>query len=267
MRRAIISLLLFVTTACGTVFARPQSPAHPAPKPDADRLGMTCTQILKMPSAEWIAYFSDKSPAPDASAGLARAIAVYGKCFDARTDSLAAALAQSGKGPAKTARADFAGFEAAIKGFTAKALADAQPAAGRDRAAYAALYEKQFRYEFYEEYEAKTVKPARPAAPAAKPSASVGAPPPAADTSASLPRAATAEEQAHSNTDPVTMAKNRFGKLLELLPDDKMHELHRAFGDVIGPHNISEAMRLAVYRYAIFILGPPSAKPFAPPPF
>ncbi len=34
-----------------------------------------------------------------------------------------------------------------------------------------------------------------------------------------------------------------------------MHELHRAFGDVIGPHQISEATRLAVYRYAIFLLG------------
>ena len=43
-----------------------------------------------------------------------------------------------------------------------------------------------------------------------------------------------------------------------------MHELHRAFGEVIGPHHISEATRLAVYRYAIFILEPPSATPFSP---
>ena len=46
-----------------------------------------------------------------------------------------------------------------------------------------------------------------------------------------------------------------------------MHELHRAFGDVIGPYQISEATRLAVYRYAIFLLEPPSATPSYQPPF
>ena len=65
----------------------------------------------------------------------------------------------------------------------------------------------------------------------------------------------------------MTMAKNRFGKILESLPDEKMHELHRAFGEVIGAHPVSEQTRLAVYRYAISILEPPSATPFAPPPF
>ena len=65
----------------------------------------------------------------------------------------------------------------------------------------------------------------------------------------------------------MTMAKNRFGKILESLPDEKMHELHRAFGEVIGAHPVSEQTRLAVYRYAISSLEPPSATPFAPTPF
>ena len=65
----------------------------------------------------------------------------------------------------------------------------------------------------------------------------------------------------------MTMAKNHFGKLLDALPDDKMHELHQAFGEVVGPYSISAEIRLTVYRYAIFLLESPPAAPFAPPPF
>jgi hypothetical protein len=272
MRRAIISLLL-LATAPALAFAQAQAPSRSPQKPDTDRLGMTCAQILKMPSAEWIAYFSDKArvAAPDASTGIARAIAVYGRCYDTRTDSVASALAKRGKGPTKAAWADFAGFEAALKDFAAKALADAPPAADSQRATFANLYEKQFRYAFYEEFEAKTARPAKPAQPAAEPPATAAAPaaapPPGTTSPAAGAAATTAQERARSDADPVTIAKNRFGKLLEVLPDDKMHELHRAFGDVIGTHPISEAMRLAVYRYAIFLLESPSATPPSKPPF
>jgi hypothetical protein len=276
MRRAILSLLLLATVP-GLAFAQTLSPSRPPQKLDPDRLGMTCAQILKMPSAEWIASFDDKAhlATPDAPTGVARAIAVYAKCYDTRTDSVASVLAKSGKGPTKAAQADFAGFEAALKDFAVKALADTQSPADSQKAAFANLYEKQFRYEFYEEYEAKTMKAAKPAPPAAKPPASSAPPAKAhlpaaaspAASSAATAAAATAQERARSDADPVTIAKNRFGKLLEVLPDDKMHELHRAFGDVVGPHQISEATRLAVYRYAIFILEPPSAAPSSQPPF
>ena len=281
MRRATIFLLLFAAVPA-IALAQAPSPSRPQQKLDPDRLGMTCAQILRMTSAEWIMNFGEKAhvAAPDASASLARATAVYGKCYDARTDSLAATLSRSGKGPSKTARADFASFESALKDFTAKVFADAPPQPASQKEAYASLYEKQFRYEFYEEYEAKTAKTVKPAQAAVKPPAPAAsattsaAPPPAATGPATSNAAAsaaknvtTAQERARSDADPVTMAKNRFGKLLEVLPDDKMHELHRAFGDVIGPHQISEATRLAVYRYAIFLLGPPSATPPSEPPF
>jgi hypothetical protein len=270
MRRAILLPILLATLAA-SVFARPQSPSRPSQKPDPDRLGLTCAQILRMTSTEWIAYFHEKSPASDAAAELVRAIAVYGKCYDERTDRLAASLARTGKGPLMGARGDFRDFEAALKNFAAKASADAQPPADSRKLAYVNFYEKQFRYDFYQEYEAKTVKPAKPVAPTIKPPTPTAAAPQSAGTGpvapAAPPAAATAEERARSDADPVTMAKNRFGKLLQLLPDDEMHELHRAFGDVIGPYHISEATRLAVYRYAIFILEPPSATPFSPPPF
>ena len=285
MRRATISLLLLATIPT-IVAAQAPSPSRPRQKLDPDRLGMTCAQILKMPSAEWIADFNDKAhvATPDASATLSRATAAYGKCYDARTDSLAATLARSGKGPSKTARADFAGFETSLKDFgQPKRLRMLPCPPTTKKRAYVALYEKQFRYEFYEEYEAKTVKAVKPAQAAAKPPApaasatTTAAPPPAATspttskgaggaTESGAKGATTAQERARSDADPVTMAKNRFGKLLEVLPDDKMHELHRAFGDVIGPHQISEATRLAVYRYAIFLLGS-STTPSSEPPF
>jgi hypothetical protein len=267
MQRSI-PLVLFILALPG--LARAQSKPHP--RPDADRLGMTCAQILKMTSAEWILSFNDKThlATADNPAGVPRAIAVYGKCYDARTDSLAAALTRSGKGPNKAARADFAAFETALKDFAAKALADAAPPADEQKKAYAALYEKQFQYEFYQEHEAKTPNAVRPSPPATKSSAPLVATPPVHPDSpppAASGGGATAEERARSDADPVTMAKNHFGKLLDALPDDQMHGLHQAFGEVIGPYSPSEEIRLAVYRYAIFVLESPSAVPFSPPPF
>jgi len=259
MWRAIALVLLLVALPGAS---QTQSQAHA--KPDPDRLGMNCAQILQMTSSEWIAKVSATSAST--TDGQLRGIRVYGRCYDERTDRLAASLARTGKGPAKSARADFAGFEAELKDFAAKAIADAVPPADAVKSAYAALYEKQFRYIFYQEYEAKAAKPLHPAtkapAPAAAPPARTDAP-----SAAGPPRPATAEERARSDADPMTMAKNRFGKLLEPLPEEQMHELHQAFGEVIGSHPISEQTRLAVYRYAISILEPPSATPFAPPPF
>jgi hypothetical protein len=266
MRRLTVSLLLLAALPW-LVFAQSQPAPRPVEKPDPDRLGMTCAQILKMPSTDWTANYSKDTThhlAPDPSSRVARATAAYGKCYDARTDSLAAALARSGKGPTKAARADFAQFEEALKDFAAKALADQTPPADENKTAYAALYEKQFRYEFYQEYESKPARPLKPAPVAAKPLAPAGAP---ATSSPGATPATPAQERARSDADPVTIAKNRFGKLLEVLPDDTMHELHRAFGEVIGTHQISEPTRLAVYRYAIFILEPASPTPSVQPPF
>lgn len=223
---------------------------------------MTCAKILALPSWEYIAkYVAIDDSNLD---GQLRGIGRYGKCYDARTDSIAAVSARTRKGPTKAAREDFAAFESALKNFTTKALAAVPPTPGTAKEAYANLYEKQFRREFYAQYELK-------AAPAAKPattSPASGAAAPSSGATATTRAPDTAEDRARSDADPVTQAKNHFGKILNGLPDDKMHDLHAAFGEVIGPHALSETMRLAVYRYAIFLLEPPSvAKPFAPPPF
>jgi hypothetical protein len=101
----------------------------------SDQLGMTCSQILQMTSTEWVARFNGKtnlaksansgatdpasetskpnSETPDAQTTL-RAIAAYGKCYDARTDRLAASLGKSGKGPLMGVRGNFRDFEGAL---------------------------------------------------------------------------------------------------------------------------------------------------------
>jgi hypothetical protein len=273
MRRAIYFLTL--NLAVGASFsarAQVQSQAHSASRPNTERLGLTCLQILKMTSMDWIENYRQKtSGGPLDLTESQSAIAAYGECYDARTDALAASLARIGKGPTKAARAEFAAFEADMRDFESKALSDTKAANDSQRKSYADLYEKQFRYEFYEEYESRLTSSAKP------PAASATRPPaPATKSAATAPSAGrssaphepdTAEERARSDADPVTQEKNRFGKILEALPEDQMHEIHRMFSEVIGPHNISEPMRLQVYRYAIYILQPPGSSPVEPPPF
>ena len=254
--RKLTSLLLLTMLAAFPAHASWQTnPQHPQPKPARDQLGMACAQILQMSSADWIA----KAASADASAADAQlhAIASYGRCYDGRTDRLAALLAKTGKGPSTGARADFRDFEASIADFTAKALA---PANDPVKTAYAALYEKQFRYAFYQEYEMKSAS----AAAAKKPAAPPAAPQPKTDAQAPSSSRSQAEPK---DLDPMTLAKNRFGELLRVMPDDRLHEIHEAFGEILGPHSASPAMQLAVYRYAIFVLEPPSPTSFAPPPF
>ncbi len=224
--------------------------AQPA---DADRLGLGCAQILEMSSTEWITYFGAKTKL-DASSSVRRASATYGKCYQRRTDSLAASLERSGRGPSRAARADFAQFEAALRDFTAKALPVGGSVDAR-KEALAALYERQFGYEFYRQYDPKIAKPGEAQRSAA---ASLGESA-QGQTKPSTPHSA-------SDTDEMTKAKNRFGELLAALPDDRLHELHAAFGEVIGLHALSSAMRLAVYRYAIFLLEPSDEDSY-PPPF
>jgi hypothetical protein len=267
MRRAMIFLIL-VLAAGGCIAARAQAPAHRTSTPDADRWGLSCGQILKMTSTEWIDYYGKKTglTAANRPDDLLHANAAYGKCYDARTDVLALSLARTGKGPTKSARGEFAAFEADLKDFEVKALAGAKAADADQLKSRADLYEKQFRYEFYEGYEPKPATGATKAtATATKTASPPGAHPAAANSAPREP--ATADEQARSDADPVTQAKNRFGKILEALPDDQMHEVHRALSEVIGPHTISEPMRLALYRYAIYLLQPAGATPVEPPPF
>ncbi len=258
--RLAAMLLIFTASLAAQVHAPPKAaPSHA----NADQLGLTCSEILQMSSTAWVTkYTSEKGT--DAAASI-RAIDTYGKCYDGRTDELAASLAKSGKGPSVDARANFQNVEQALKTFTEKALLDSQPPADAVKSAYAALYEKQFRYELYEAYEPalaapKTTQAATPSN-ATTPAPSTNAPAKAGDDKAA---GANTDE---SDTDPVTDAKNHFGQLLNDLPDEQLHELHGAFGEILGPNAATSRMQLLIYRYAIFLLEPPDAKPFSPPPF
>jgi hypothetical protein len=212
--------------------ASQQAPKTQAPNPD--RLGLTCTQILQMTSTQWVEHFIAKNVTnEDARPSTLRAIAAYGKCYDARTDQLAATLAKSGTGPLMGANGDFRDFDQAVKGFMAKALTITDPPADELKSAYATLYEKQFRYDFLRTYRRKN----------------------------SHPSPLTPEELEETGN-----AKTQFGQELDALSIDKMRELHAAFSKMFDAP-ITDSMKLQIYRFAIFVLEPPTVKPFSPPPF
>ena len=229
-----IHSIALVLLSCSASSSAPAAPAAPAQKqsPTTDHLGLTCAQILQLTSDAWIKKFTAAKDPTEPS--TIQAISTYGKCYDARTTRLAATLGKSGKGPLMGARGNFGDFDHALNDFTTKALAATDPPADAQKKAYAALYAKQFRYDFYREYQQKNFNP-----------------PPL-----------TPEE-----SDAFTKAKNHFGEMLGLLPEDKMHELHRAFGEIFAAGGVPDATKLAVYRYAIFLLQSPAEAPDSPPPF
>ena len=209
--------------------------AHPATAPDPDRLGQTCAQILKMSSTEWISYSADKTGTPaDKPEATLHAIASYGKCYEERTNHLAAALGKSGKGPLMGANGNFRDFQKALDDFNLKAFAGTKTAEDSQKAAYVRLYEKQFRYQFYQSYSQKDFL-ALPLTP--------------------------------DELDEMTKAKNRFGEVLGILPEESLHSVHAAFRQVFDAAPVSNLTKLEIYRYAIFVLAPSKDKPFAPPPF
>ncbi|HEY0701571.1 MAG TPA: hypothetical protein VGD60_02290 [Candidatus Acidoferrales bacterium] len=212
--------------------------SHPASAAsDPDLLGLTCAQILEKTSTDWVSYFAEKSaPAePNSPAAVTtRAIAAYGKCYDARTARLAGMLGKTGKGPLMGANGNFRDFQSAVDAFTSKSLAATKTAEDSPRAAYAHLYEKQFRYQFYQSYAHKDLK-GRPLTP--------------------------------EESDEFAKAKNRFGEVLGLLPDADLHAVHSAFRQIFGSGSVPDVTKLELYRYAIFLLAPAKDKPFSPPPF
>lgn len=132
---------------------------------ERDELGLTCAQVLAMPSSDYIArHAAINDSRVD---GQLRGIGRFGKCFDERTARLAASLARRGKGPKKRDLTNLNDMEQKLRDFTTTALADTNPPGDSLKAAYAALYQKQFRYEFYESYEEKPAKPKPPSSPGA----------------------------------------------------------------------------------------------------
>jgi hypothetical protein len=228
---AIVATSLIFLPQC---FAQAKASA-PRRVADPDRLGHSCAQVLQMTSSDWVAYFKQNSgqPVTPDSGAVLRAIAAYAKCYDERTRQLAATLGKSGHGPLMGANGNFRDFDSALEDFTTKALVATKAAADSEKSAYAHLYLKQFRYRFYQSYLDKDV----------------------------LTRPLSAEE-----SDDYAKAKNHFGEVLGLLPDDQLHSVHAAFRQIFDLGPVSEVTKLALYRFAIFLLAPPKDKPFSPPP-
>lgn len=222
-----LALLLISCKAASAQHASKQSLS-------ADHLGLTCTQILQLSSTDWIKKFTTAKDATETT--VIQAISAYGKCYDARTTRLAASLGKSGKGPLMGARGNFGDFEHALNDFAAKALAATDPPADAQKKAYAALYAKQFRRSFYESYvehiDSRNIFQAAP-----------------------------------EDTGDIGKAKNHFGELLGLLPNDKMHEIHKSFADVLDKAVVDRDRRLQLYIFAIFLLESPAETPYSPPPF
>ena len=207
--------------------------------PNSDRLGLRCRQILEMTSTQWVAHFHENFKSTklnDAnlsdSEKTLRAIAAYAKCYDARTTRLDEEARKRGGNKLLDASIQFRNLDQAIQAFSIKALSESEPPADEVKSAYAALYEKQFHYEFYRQLEQKTPAPA-----------------------------ATPEE-----LEQLGDAKNHFGELLDDLPPQKIKDLHAAFSRIFETP-VSDTTKLAVYRYSIFCLEPASATPYSPPPF
>ena len=221
--------IIFLAPLC---FAQTKT-ARPVPSADPDRLGQTCAQILKMSSTDWIEYFEVKTGdiAANSNFGLRRAIAAYDSCYDQRTNHLAASLGKAGKGPLMGATGNFRDFQKALDDFTTRALAATN---NQSAMLYATLYEKQFRYQFYQSYAQKDF----------------------------LSRPLTPDE-----SDEFAKAKNHFGEVLGLLPDETLHPVHAAFRQIFDTGHISDVTKLELYRFAIFLLAPPKDKPFSTPPF
>ncbi len=217
-------------------FCLPQTKPAQTKAADADRLGLSCAQILQMTSTAWVAHFAEKTVTPNNTTAptTVRAITAYGKCYEARTNQVAASLGKSGRGPLMGALGNFRELQKALDDFTAKALAATNKQSGTEEAAYAALYEKQFRYEFYQRYELRL----------------------------SANRPLTAEEAAE-----YSKAKNRFGEFLGLLPEDQAHIIHAAFSQIFDAGPVADVTKLELYRFAISVLESPKDTPFSPAPF
>ena len=135
---AALAMALVVSSAFAQI-----KPATSRPfAADRDQLGMTLARRFWPSSfSDWVAQFNQKmSDASEEQAKTVRAITLYGKCYDARTDRLRLRWAERVQARRISARGDFRDFEQALQNFTAKALAANDPPVNALKSAYATLY-------------------------------------------------------------------------------------------------------------------------------
>ena len=121
---------------------------------------MPCEQILKLSSTDYINKYTQAHG--DNTLERVNAIYQYGNCYSQNLDNIQAKMNESGHHPLMGANAHFHDFESALNNFTDTVLGFCSPDGSLKRvtAAYATLYQKQFRNFFYQQYLPKGKVPA-----------------------------------------------------------------------------------------------------------
>jgi hypothetical protein len=225
------NFLVLVSILCFSIFTSAQTPqSQPA---DSDMLGMTCNQILAKSSSEWLDQFTKTKS--DSTVWIERGLAVYGQCYDKRTDALAQSLAQKGTGPLMGGMGNLHDMQSTLAAFTSQALNATSGGGTYDRvqAAFANLYQKQFTYMFYQKY---------------------------MNSDQPLP--------AESDPKLLNQAKERLGELTSQSKGEQEENLQDAF-DQFRKAAVEECglPELPLYLYAINIMQSPVDPPFSKPPF
>ena len=189
-----------------------------------------CSTMLKQSAHTWA---NQKSSTPD----IEDAIAQYGNCVDQDTQQLYTKMLKTGNYPLMGANGDFQDFSTALNNFTDLALKANTTSGTYDRIqyAYAKLYQKQFKLLFYADYINNTKDPLI--------------------------------LRLKKNPQPNLKELNAyFNQILLNYPPAKRKALLTAFTQMTTQSMFGEMHQPYIYRYAIFILEPPSGKVF-PEPF
>ena len=144
MFKLINIFLLFTTILASSTYATAQ-----------DATGPDCQKILIQKATAWVNSYSAKLGG--STLDIRKAIGIYGNCFDQRTARLYQQLIKSGHSPLMGAVGNLRDLEQAVAAFTKEALAATAGGGSYDTlsSAYAFLYQKQFKYDFYKTYQAQ----------------------------------------------------------------------------------------------------------------
>lgn len=192
---------------------------------------MPCDQALKMTSTEFIDKYTQQHG--DNTLERINAIYEYGNCYSQHLDNLQAQMNESGHHPLMGANANYREFEKVLNDFTNTAMSFCSPDGTLKRvsAAYAVLYQKQFRNYFYQQYLPKGKIPT-------------------------------------ANSKTINAAKAKLEEVIKQLPARQKEQAIKSFSAYYDAAVTTLGLPAQpVYEYAIMILQSPADKPFSPPPF
>jgi len=191
----------------------------------------SCDQVLKMSSRDFINQYTQAHG--DNTIEKINAIYQYNDCYSQHLDALRTQLNKSGRHPLMGANANFGDFEKALNDFTTTALGFCSPQSSFKRvtAAYAMLYQQQFRQLFYQQFQPKAKQPA-------------------------------------VNPKAISAAKAKLEDLINRLPKNQIEVANKTFSAYFEA--AVKGVKLPaqpVYEYAIMLLQSPTDKPYSSPPF